>query len=62
MLRVYARTREREAAWKLGAYCLGGALVLAPLVNLIFREKGQHNPIAVSSLPPPPFPFPLTHL
>jgi len=47
MLRVYARTREREAAWKLGAYCLGGALILAPLVNLIFRKPGQHNPVEV---------------
>jgi len=48
MLRVYARTREREAAWKLGAYCLGGALILAPLVNLIFRKKDEHYPAQVS--------------
>ena len=47
MLRVYARTREREAAWRLGAYCLGGSLVLAPIVNLIFREKGEHGPFKV---------------
>ncbi len=51
MLRVYARTREREAAWKLGAYCLGGALILAPLVNLIFRSKGHHNAVEVSPTP-----------
>jgi hypothetical protein len=47
MLRVYARTREREAAWKLGAYCLGGALILAPIVNLIFRKKDEDDPIQV---------------
>ena len=33
MMRVYARTREREKAWKLGAYCLGGSLVLAPIIS-----------------------------
>ncbi|KAI9726121.1 MAG: hypothetical protein M1834_009418 [Cirrosporium novae-zelandiae] len=37
MTRVYARTRERERAWKLGAYCLGGSVIGAPLVTLIFR-------------------------
>lgn len=35
MTRVYARTREREKAWKLGAICLGGAIVAAPFVTLI---------------------------
>jgi len=39
MLRVYARTREREKAWKLGAWCLGGSAVLAPIVMMIFRRK-----------------------
>jgi hypothetical protein len=37
MLRVYARTREREKAWHLGMYCLGGSIVGAPIVTLIFR-------------------------
>ena len=37
MLRVFPRTREREKAWRLGGICLGGALVAAPLVSLIFR-------------------------
>lgn len=37
MMRIYARTREREKAWRLGAYCLGGSLISAPLVTLIFR-------------------------
>ena len=35
MMRVYDRTREREKAWKLGAYCLGGSLVLAPILAAI---------------------------
>ena len=39
MMRVYARTREREKAWKLGAYCLGGSLVLAPVITAIALQK-----------------------
>lgn len=39
MMRVYARTREREKAWKLGAYCLGGSLVLAPIFAAIALQK-----------------------
>ncbi|KAI9849397.1 MAG: hypothetical protein M1838_000170 [Thelocarpon superellum] len=39
MMRVYPRTREREKAWKLGGACLGGALVAAPLVTLIFERS-----------------------
>jgi len=39
MLRVYARTREREKAWKLGAFCLIGSAIGAPLVMLIFKKK-----------------------
>lgn len=38
MMRVYARTREREKAWRLGAMCFGGSLVAAPIVTLIFRK------------------------
>ncbi|KAL8809230.1 MAG: hypothetical protein Q9200_003592 [Gallowayella weberi] len=38
MMRIYARTREREKAWKLGSLCLGGSLVAAPLVLLIFKR------------------------
>lgn len=37
MLRVYARTRERERAWRLGASALATSLLAAPLVALIFR-------------------------
>ncbi|KAK0126957.1 hypothetical protein ONS96_006520 [Cadophora gregata f. sp. sojae] len=38
MLRVYARTREREKAWKLGAACLVGSAVGAPLMMMIFKK------------------------
>ncbi|KAF2201008.1 ER lumen protein retaining receptor [Delitschia confertaspora ATCC 74209] len=36
MTSVYARTREREKAWKYGLYCLGGAIVISPFWWLIF--------------------------
>lgn len=39
MMRVYARTREREKAWKIGAWSLGGSLVAAPFVMMIFRSR-----------------------
>ncbi len=35
MMRVYARTREREKAWKLGAYCFVGSVILAPIITAI---------------------------
>ena len=38
MTRVYARTREREKAWKLGGFATVGSLVAAPLFDLIFRK------------------------
>ena len=41
MLRVYARTREREKAWKFGALCTVGSLVAAPFVMMIFEPKGR---------------------
>jgi len=41
MMRIYARTREREKAWKLGAACLVGSAVLAPIVMFIFRKKND---------------------
>jgi ER lumen protein retaining receptor len=37
MTRVYARTREREKAWKLGGYSFAASTIAAPLVSLIFR-------------------------
>jgi hypothetical protein len=37
MLRRYPRTREREKAWRLGAYCFFGSVISSPFVCLIFR-------------------------
>ncbi|KAH8682383.1 ER lumen protein retaining receptor [Xylariales sp. PMI_506] len=34
----YARTREREIAWKLGAAAFGGSLLIAPFAMLIFES------------------------
>lgn len=40
MMKVYARTREREKAWRLGAYCFGGSMLLAPIATgLAVRQK-----------------------
>ncbi|CAF9940825.1 MAG: hypothetical protein ALECFALPRED_008879 [Alectoria fallacina] len=39
MMQVYARTREREKAWRLGAYCLGGSVLLAPIATIIAQKK-----------------------
>jgi len=39
MMRVYARTREREKAWKIGGWSLGGSLLAAPFVMMIFRSR-----------------------
>lgn len=39
MTSVYARTREREKAWKLGMYCLLGSIVVAPVCYGIFKEQ-----------------------
>ena len=42
MMRVYARTREREKAWRLGAYCLGASVVLAPIATVISDGKATN--------------------
>lgn len=39
MLRVFARTREREKAWKLGLYALGGSLAATPVFGALFEGK-----------------------
>ena len=44
MMKVYARTREREKAWKFGAYCLGSAVVLGPVLTAIVKRKGTTFP------------------
>jgi hypothetical protein len=38
MTSVYARTREREKAWKFGMYCLLGSLLITPFWYLIFKQ------------------------
>ncbi|KAL9000955.1 MAG: hypothetical protein Q9169_000439 [Polycauliona sp. 2 TL-2023] len=43
MTRVYARTREREKAWKFGSFCLGGSIAAAPLVLLIFKKWHHYD-------------------
>ncbi|KAK7757927.1 hypothetical protein SLS62_000305 [Diatrype stigma] len=37
----FARTREREIAWKLGAAALGGSLLISPFAMLILESKGS---------------------
>ncbi|KAL9084498.1 MAG: hypothetical protein Q9159_005194 [Coniocarpon cinnabarinum] len=39
MTRVFARTRERERSWKLGAAVLLGSALIAPFVMMIFRSR-----------------------
>ena len=48
MTRVYARTREREKAWKLGGYAFGASLVAAPLVSFVFN--GVKNSTVIEML------------
>lgn len=52
MMKVYARTREREQAWKMGAFCLGGALIAAPALTFIpfLRDADHRHPADVSFL------------
>ncbi|KAI0575906.1 ERD2 ER lumen protein retaining receptor [Pyrenophora tritici-repentis] len=38
MTSVYARTREREKAWKFGMYCLLGSVAIAPFWYIIFKK------------------------
>lgn len=38
MTRFYARTREREKAWKFGVYCFVGSAILTPIWYLIFKK------------------------
>ena len=50
MTRVYARTREREKAWRWGGYATGASCVLAPLVTLIFKGTSGSKPTEVRRL------------
>ncbi len=53
MTGVYARTREKEKAWKLGGFSFGGSLIAAPFIALIFQKYlprwDQHKVMVVSS-------------
>lgn len=37
MTRRFARTREREKAWKLAAYILAFAAVTGPILSVLYR-------------------------
>jgi hypothetical protein len=58
MLRVYARTREREKAWKLGAFCLIGSAIGAPIFMMIFKDKDDWTFREVCSTSPPSYLYP----
>jgi ER lumen protein retaining receptor len=66
MTSVYARTREREKAWKFGMYCLLGSIIIAPVWYLIFKDMviGHSGILEVHPLLPYPItllaPLPLT--
>ncbi|GAB7347377.1 hypothetical protein MBLNU459_g4308t1 [Dothideomycetes sp. NU459] len=48
MMRVFARTREREKAWTLGAYSLGGALLgMVPVVAVFEGKYGFRHPFEI---------------
>lgn len=47
MMRVFARTREREYAWKLGLWSLLGSLVAAAPVTYLFEGWGYFSFIEV---------------
>lgn len=44
MMRVYARTREREYGWKLAIYCLVGSAALAAPVCILFEHWKNATP------------------
>ena len=50
MMRMYARTREREKAWKFGFACLTGSSIMAPFVMLIFKDRAQWRFMEVRSI------------
>lgn len=47
MTRIYARTREREKAWKWGAYATAASMLAAPLVCLTFNGPRRTNFVEV---------------
>jgi hypothetical protein len=57
---VFPRTREKELAWKLGAACFFGALLLSPFTMLIFQGKDEWSMFYVSYSQSTDFPAPPT--
>ena len=49
MMKMYARTREREKAWKFGAACMAGSLAAAPFAMMIFEDKDRWGFVEVCS-------------
>lgn len=49
MLRVYARTRERERAWQLGGVSFVGSAIAAPFIMMIFKHKKDWSFMEVGS-------------
>jgi hypothetical protein len=41
MMRVFARTRELEKAWKFGFACLAGSIIATPFVTMIGEPKAN---------------------
>lgn len=41
MMKVFARTREKEYGWKLATWCLGGSLASAVPVCILFEGWGK---------------------
>lgn len=43
MMRMYPRTREKERAWKLALWSVGGSIVLAPIILPIFYGRYPYH-------------------
>lgn len=48
---MFPRTRERELAWKLGAACFFGSLLISPFTMLIFQSGDEWSFFYVSPSP-----------
>ena len=57
MTSVYARTREREKAWKFGMYCLLAPVLISPFWYWLFHETvtGRNAFLKVCEAPPASF-------
>ncbi|KAI9698265.1 MAG: hypothetical protein M1820_007535 [Bogoriella megaspora] len=38
-MKIFARTREQEKAWRMGVYSLGASLIAAPFICMIFERR-----------------------